>query len=140
MDEIVARSLAKWPNVPAVYGWLALDRRGKRRGPGTRGGLGVENNGQRRVARLHWAQLPGLRKGTLVFPERAAAGLRLARVHAARGALRGGGAGRPLRQAVPAWRSARGRRGVGAFRRCRHRRAARRPRPRPDRESVVEGK
>ncbi len=28
MDEIVARSLAKWPNVPAVYGWLALDRRG----------------------------------------------------------------------------------------------------------------
>ncbi|TMH99667.1 MAG: DUF2946 family protein, partial [Betaproteobacteria bacterium] len=28
MDELVARSLAKWPNVPAVYGWLALDRRG----------------------------------------------------------------------------------------------------------------
>lgn len=28
MDEIVARSLAKWPNVPAVYGWLQLDRRG----------------------------------------------------------------------------------------------------------------
>jgi len=28
VDEIVARSLAKWPNVPAVYGWLALDRRG----------------------------------------------------------------------------------------------------------------
>jgi hypothetical protein len=28
MDEIVARSLAKWPNVPAVFGWLALDRRG----------------------------------------------------------------------------------------------------------------
>ena len=28
MDEIVARSLARWPNVPAVYGWLALDRRG----------------------------------------------------------------------------------------------------------------
>lgn len=28
MDEIVARSLAKWPDVPAVYGWLALDRRG----------------------------------------------------------------------------------------------------------------
>ena len=28
MDEIVARSLAKWPNVPSVYGWLALDRRG----------------------------------------------------------------------------------------------------------------
>ncbi|HEV7478182.1 MAG TPA: DUF2946 family protein, partial [Burkholderiales bacterium] len=28
MDEIVARSMAKWPNVPAVYGWLSLDRRG----------------------------------------------------------------------------------------------------------------
>ena len=28
MDEMVARSLAKWPNVPAVYGWLGLDRRG----------------------------------------------------------------------------------------------------------------
>ena len=28
MDEIVARSLAKWPNVPAVFGWLELDRRG----------------------------------------------------------------------------------------------------------------
>ena len=37
MDEIVARSLAKWPNVPAVYGWLALDRRGNWliRSPGT---------------------------------------------------------------------------------------------------------
>ena len=28
MDESVVRSMAKWPNVPAVYGWLALDRRG----------------------------------------------------------------------------------------------------------------
>jgi hypothetical protein len=28
MDEIVARSMARWPNVPAVYGWLSLDRRG----------------------------------------------------------------------------------------------------------------
>ena len=28
MDQIVARSLAKWPNVPSVYGWLLLDRRG----------------------------------------------------------------------------------------------------------------
>ena len=28
MDDIVARSLAKWPHVPAVYGWLQLDRRG----------------------------------------------------------------------------------------------------------------
>ena len=28
MDEIVIRAIAKWPNVPAVYGWLSLDRRG----------------------------------------------------------------------------------------------------------------
>ena len=28
MDEIVAKALAKWPDVPAVYGWLSLDRRG----------------------------------------------------------------------------------------------------------------
>ena len=28
MDDAVVRSLAKWPNVPDVYGWLALDRRG----------------------------------------------------------------------------------------------------------------
>jgi hypothetical protein len=28
MDDSVARSLAKWPNVPDVYGWLSLDRRG----------------------------------------------------------------------------------------------------------------
>jgi hypothetical protein len=28
MDEIVLRSMAKWPDVPDVYGWLSLDRRG----------------------------------------------------------------------------------------------------------------
>ena len=28
MDEIVLRALKKWPDVPSVYGWLALDRRG----------------------------------------------------------------------------------------------------------------
>ncbi len=28
MDDIVLRGMAKWPNVPEVYGWLALDRRG----------------------------------------------------------------------------------------------------------------
>ena len=36
MDEIVARGLAKWPNVPAVYGWLSLDRRGHWRIKGER--------------------------------------------------------------------------------------------------------
>ena len=28
MDESVLRAQLKWPNVPAVYGWLELDRRG----------------------------------------------------------------------------------------------------------------
>ena len=28
MDEIVIRGMMKWPNVPSVYGWLSLDRRG----------------------------------------------------------------------------------------------------------------
>ena len=28
MDEMVLRSMAKWPDVPDVYGWLSLDRRG----------------------------------------------------------------------------------------------------------------
>ncbi len=28
MDDIVLKSIAKWPNVPDVFGWLELDRRG----------------------------------------------------------------------------------------------------------------
>ncbi len=28
MDERVRRALQQWPNVPDIYGWLALDRRG----------------------------------------------------------------------------------------------------------------
>lgn len=28
MDESVLRSMAKWPDVPDVFGWLSLDRRG----------------------------------------------------------------------------------------------------------------
>ncbi|MET0321839.1 MAG: DUF2946 family protein [Duganella sp.] len=28
MDDIVKQALAKWPNVPYCYGWLALDARG----------------------------------------------------------------------------------------------------------------
>jgi hypothetical protein len=28
MDEIVRKAMAKWPNVPHCYGWLALDARG----------------------------------------------------------------------------------------------------------------
>ena len=36
MDEIVLRGMAKWPNVPAVYGWLSIDRRGSWRIKGER--------------------------------------------------------------------------------------------------------
>src|SRR4051794_27380778 len=28
MDEIVRQAMAKWPNVPHCYGWLALNARG----------------------------------------------------------------------------------------------------------------
>ncbi len=28
MDNIVLKAMAKWPNVPDVFGWLGLDRRG----------------------------------------------------------------------------------------------------------------
>jgi hypothetical protein len=29
VDELVRRAMARWPDVPAVYGWLRLDRRGR---------------------------------------------------------------------------------------------------------------
>ena len=29
MDEIVKAAIARWPDVPSVYGWLSLDRRGQ---------------------------------------------------------------------------------------------------------------
>lgn len=28
-DEIVLKGMSRWPNVPAVFGWLSLDRRGR---------------------------------------------------------------------------------------------------------------
>jgi len=36
MDESVVRSMAKWPDVPDIYGWLSLDRRGNWRIKGER--------------------------------------------------------------------------------------------------------
>jgi hypothetical protein len=36
MDALVARSMARWPDVPAVFGWLELDRRGQWRIKGER--------------------------------------------------------------------------------------------------------
>jgi Protein of unknown function (DUF2946) len=29
MDDWVTRAMQRWPNVPALFGWLALDRRGR---------------------------------------------------------------------------------------------------------------
>lgn len=29
MDELVIKAMARWPDVPAVHGWLRLDRRGR---------------------------------------------------------------------------------------------------------------
>ena len=44
MDDAVLASLQRWPNVPAVYGWLSLDARGRWRlhpvGDAARGGPG----------------------------------------------------------------------------------------------------
>ena len=69
MDEVVARSLAKWPNVPAVYGWLALDRRGNWLIKGER----IGNAALREfIARNYAAR----RARPLVLPERPAARLR----------------------------------------------------------------
>lgn len=36
MDEAVLRGMARWPDVPSVYGWLSLDRRGDWRIKGER--------------------------------------------------------------------------------------------------------
>ena len=49
-------AMAKWPNVPAVYGWLSLDRRGNWL---IRHGATASPNA--RVARIHRAQLRGRR-------------------------------------------------------------------------------
>ena len=81
MDEIVARSLAKWPNVPAVYGWLELDRRGNWLIKG-------ERIGNLALREFIAPQLRRRRARPLVLPERPAAGLRQARLHAVRDALR----------------------------------------------------
>lgn len=49
MDPNVLRAMARWPDVPAVYGWLALDRRGNwlLKDPGG-GGFGRIGNAQLR--------------------------------------------------------------------------------------------
>ncbi len=44
MDESVVRSMARWPDVPDVYGWLALDRRGNWLVKDAAGGFGRISN------------------------------------------------------------------------------------------------
>src|SRR5258708_3980656 len=78
MDELVARSLAKWPNVPAVYGWLALDRRGEHRIDAWTN-LHVRHRGDERRGRRSRAR--SLRRPGRAFgahhPRRGAAALRV---------------------------------------------------------------
>ncbi len=47
MDDIVKRAMQKWPDVPNVFGWLSLDRRGNWRVKGRSGGF--ERIGNRAV-------------------------------------------------------------------------------------------
>ena len=52
MDDIVVRGMAKWPNVPAVFGWLSLDRRGDWRIKGER----IANPGVREFIGRNYAR------------------------------------------------------------------------------------
>ena len=92
MDPQVLGSLAKWPDVPAVYGWLALDRRGnwllretadgrfgrvgnaalrefisRNYAPDERGGWYFQNGPQRVYVRLAYAPLVLHYEGNSLF-------------------------------------------------------------------------
>ena len=56
MDDVVTRALAKWPHVPACFGWLGLDARGRwyLRDAAT------QNRGNFEQARGDWLRHPGL--------------------------------------------------------------------------------
>ncbi|MEI7444940.1 MAG: DUF2946 family protein [Burkholderiales bacterium] len=78
LDDLVRQAMARWPNVPAVHGWLRLDRRGRwmlvdRGAPGfdaARDGAGSEitsppivdfigrNYGDDGAGRWHWQNGP----------------------------------------------------------------------------------
>src|SRR5690606_29030451 len=57
MDESVLAALQRWPNVPAVYGWLSLDARGTWRlhpaGDGLEGGPGESITSPQIIAFIH---------------------------------------------------------------------------------------
>ena len=98
MDDIVRAALKKWPNVPACYGWLALDARGewymrdeRVQAAGAVSGRQGQPHQPREAARVHPPQLRGRRGGMLVLPERAAARLRRARSRALGVAAAGAG-------------------------------------------------
>jgi len=80
MDEIVSRSMLKWPDVPAVYGWLSLDRRGN---------WAIKTAGGRfeRIANAAVREFIGRNyaadaEGRWYFQNGPAAGVRRARLHA----------------------------------------------------------
>jgi len=54
LDEIVLAAIAKWPNVPAVFGWLALTARGEWRIRGER----IENSAVRDFISRNYAVDP----------------------------------------------------------------------------------
>jgi len=54
MDDAVLRAMARWPNVPDVYGWLSLDKRGEWR---LKGGT-IGNEGLRAFISRNYLRTP----------------------------------------------------------------------------------
>ena len=81
MDEMVLRSMAKWPDVPDVYGWLSLDRRGNWLIKGEKIGNAALKDF---ISRNYTSDSPG----PLVFPEWSTARFRGACLRAAGAAFR----------------------------------------------------
>jgi len=57
VDDIVIRSMARWPNTPAVYGWLRLDARGnwRLRNPATNAYEPIANDALREFIGRNYA-------------------------------------------------------------------------------------
>ena len=68
------RAMAKWPNVPAVSGWLSLESQGGVEAPGR-----IDSESRR--GRFHLPQLFLRPSGPVVLPERTTAGIRRPRLH-----------------------------------------------------------
>ena len=82
MDDIVKAAMRKWPNVPHCYGWLALDARGDwymRDEPAQAAGPFPQVKGSRIEHAGCWVSSTATTNADprpLVFPERAATGVR----------------------------------------------------------------